>query len=769
MILQAVLWAVCVLAVVYVLATGDRRPGQSSPWIFALFFISGFPALIYQIVWQRALFLVFGVNIESVTIVVTAFIIGLGFGSLLGGFLSTRRVSPLLLFGAFEIAVGLFGAISLPLFHWVAHHTAALSTLQTAIFSLLLVIVPTLLMGSTLPLLVSYLVTQSDRNVGRSVGKLYFVNTLGSALACFISAQLAMGVLGQSGSVWLACALNAGVGAAVLVILYRQAKELPGSAQPAERRGDSASPATQQTHSPTPHIPFPLALVTAGLVGFIALAYEIVWYRLYSFTLAGRAQSFAMLLGAYLMGIAYGSLVAESLSRQQEESARRLDVSLIGWLIVFFNLIGFLVAPLLAHLVGILGVAAPLIPVGLAAGCLGSTFPLIAHLSVARDRRAGAGVSYLYLSNMMGSALGSFVVGFLLMDVWPVQTLAVGLVILGVAVGLCLVAVSQPRARRLAAVGLLFVAAVVALPPAARILYRHLYERLLYKSAFSASPPFRYVVENKSGVIAVSEHDDTVYGGGVYDGRFNVDPIHDTNLIVRCYAILSVHPSPKNVLMIGLASGSWAQVIANHPAVERLTIVEINPGYLGLIPHYPQVASLLKDPKVNIVIDDGRRWLRRNPAPKFDLIVMNTTFHWRAHTSNLLSVEFLQLVGEHLAPGGILFYNTTSSGRVQLTGTTLFPYALRIMNFLAVSNSPIRPDENRLRDTLLHFRIDGKPLVDPNTPEDLQRLQEILKLAHPGTASDTEQFYSSEYADTIRRRYAKLPLITDDNMGTEWD
>jgi predicted membrane-bound spermidine synthase len=533
MILQALMWGVCVLLVVYVMATGNDQPHQPSPWIFVLFFISGFPALIYQIVWQRALFLVFGVNIESVTIVVTAFIIGLGLGSFLGGQLSTKHVSPLLLFGAFEIAVGVFGALSLPLFHWVARHTFALSTLQTATLSMLLVTVPTLLMGSTLPLLVSYLITHSTQNVGRSVGKLYFANTLGSALACFISAHLTMGLLGQSGSVWLACVLNLSVGAAVLTIWFHLLDKPPLAAQPTEHGENSAPIPLPAAHAPVPNIPFSLATLTAGLVGFIALAYEIVWYRLYSFVLGGRALSFAMLLGAYLMGIAYGSLVAESLCRKQEEAGTRLHVGLIGWLIVLFNVIGFLVAAVMANLVGIIGAAAPLLPIGLAAGCLGSTFPLIAHLSVARDRRAGAGVSYLYLSNMIGSALGSFVVGFLLMDVWPVRSISVGLVVLGIAVGLCLVGVSKATARHLATVGLMFVIAVAAIPPTAKILYSNIYEKLLYKGAFSKGPRFRFVVENKSGVIAVSE-DDTVYGGGVFDGRFNVDPINDRNLIVRC-------------------------------------------------------------------------------------------------------------------------------------------------------------------------------------------------------------------------------------------
>jgi len=97
--------------------------------------------------------------------------------------------------------------------------------------------------------------------------------------------------------------------------------------------------------------------------------------------------------------------------------------------------------------------------------------------------------------------------------------------------------------------------------------------------------------------------------------------------------------------MIGLASGSWAQVIANDSEVESLTIVEINPGYLPLVAQRPAVRKLLQNPKVAIVIDDGRRWLLHHPERKFDLVVSNTTWNWRANASNLLSIEFLEPSG----------------------------------------------------------------------------------------------------------------------------
>src|SRR6185503_1592083 len=171
-----------------------------------------------------------------------------------------------------------------------------------------------------------------------------------------------------------------------------------------------------------------------------------------------------------------------------------------------------------------------------------------------------------------------------------------------------------------------------------------------------------------------------------------IDPLNDTNNIFRAFAVAAIHPNPRHVMVIGLSSGSWTQVLVNNQHVQETTVVEINPGYLPLIRQRPIVASLLRNPKVHIEIDDGRRWLVAHPEARFDLILMNTTFHWRANNTNLLSVEFLQLARKHLNPGGVLYYNTTNSARVQLTGATVFPFALRIANFIAVSDSPIRFD-----------------------------------------------------------------------------
>ncbi|NUN14485.1 MAG: hypothetical protein HUU55_12720, partial [Myxococcales bacterium] len=136
--------------------------------LFAVFFLSGFAALIYQVVWQRSLFAIYGINIESVTIIVTAFMLGLGLGSLVGGFVSqSPKVPTLLLFSLVEFGIGIFGFFSLGLFHYVGGLTLSLDPIWTGLVTFMLLLVPTLFMGSTLPLLVAHLV-RSSGNVGRS-------------------------------------------------------------------------------------------------------------------------------------------------------------------------------------------------------------------------------------------------------------------------------------------------------------------------------------------------------------------------------------------------------------------------------------------------------------------------------------------------------------------------------------------------------------------------------------------------------------------------
>jgi predicted membrane-bound spermidine synthase len=195
----------------------DRIP---APVLYAVFLLSGFAAILYQLVWQRSLFRLLGTSSESVTMVVTAFMLGLGLGSLAGGQISVRSRIPLpVLFGLVEIGIGIFGFVSMPFFNWIASLTAGAHGLSIGLIAFAAVLVPTLFMGATLPVLVAYLVRRSG-NVGRSVGFLYFINTLGSAVGSLAAATYILGRLGQTGSVFLAAAMNVAVSAAIFAAAF---------------------------------------------------------------------------------------------------------------------------------------------------------------------------------------------------------------------------------------------------------------------------------------------------------------------------------------------------------------------------------------------------------------------------------------------------------------------------------------------------------------------------------------------------------------------
>lgn len=498
------------------------------------------------------------------------------------------------------------------------------------------------------------------------------------------------------------------------------------------------------------------ALALGFLSGFLALSCEILWYRACSFASAGRAQTFSLMLGCYLAGIALGALGARRFFREAAAGEDGRFLRILGFFIVTANVLGFLLVPAIARLLtwGLPWVFA-ILPVAVAAAGLGAVFPLIAHAFIPPDDMAGARVSQLYVANIAGSASGSLLTGLLLLDRWSLATTALVLAMTGVAAG-GLILVFSPGgrpARRAATAVALGLGMVAVTGP----LFDGLYEKLQWKGDYRGDRRFAHVIETRSGVITV---DDTgaVFGGGAYDGVLNTSLENDRNLIYRAYAIGALHPAPREVLMIGLASGSWAKVVANHPEVERLTIVEINPGYLDLLARIPEMAGLAGHPKVRIEIDDGRRWLLRHPEARFDLIVANTIYHWRSSSTHLLSTGFQQIVRSHLKDGGIYYFNATGSDRALKTGAQSYPDAWRLHSMLAVSDAPIPVDAVRFRRQLEEYRLDGARLFRPDREADRALIDRIVA-----------QFKAElESRESILARTADLDVITDDNMGSEW-
>lgn len=278
----------------------------------------------------------------------------------------------------------------------------------------------------------------------------------------------------------------------------------------------------------------------------------------------------------------------------------------------------------------------------------------------------------------------------------------------------------------------------------------------------NAEQTIAYLRENRQGVIHTLKDPvlgDTIYGGNIYDGRLNTDVVLNSNRIDRVYVLSALHPAPRRVLVIGLSGGAWTRVLAEFEGVQRIDVIEINPGYLDLIRGTPEIQGILHDRRIQIHIDDGRRWLRRHGGEPYDLIVMNTTFHWRAYSTNLLSAEFLQLARQHLAPFGILAFNGTGAPDTLATAAAVFEHAYRRRdgNFIYAAQHDFRnPDSASARTRLLAV---GRKLLPPGVHSHEALVPPIEKMLAVGWIN---------VADEARLAGRALEVITDKNLLTEY-
>ena len=721
---------------------------SSLGWLVTLFFISGIAALIYQVTWERVLFGAFGVNIESVTLVVVIFMFGLGLGSLLGGLVSKRYPTRLPhMFLLCETITGLFGLMSLPLIRLVASRTLHLETLGIALSIFFLLAIPTLLMGATLPILVTHLHAHY-RHAGKSVGLLYFSNTLGSAAACFIAADVLFVLAGQQLSVLFAAACNFAVG----VLVWKHTRAV---ASRAHRPSTVVQPAPEEDiPAPGQSIPFPVVLLLAGLIGYVSLSQEILWIHGLSFSTGGVPRVFAHVLGIFLMGIAAGSLYAKRIT---ERSSSYPGGFLAGALIIS-GLVYFAATPVSAWLSThreSLGFRWLYLSVLVVAFLSGLTFPILCHFGISRKRGIGSALSWVYFANIVGAMLGPIITTYVLMDVLNLSQLNLFAALLTfVCAGLVALLTPVPSKQRWTALVALGAASVVVLllqPASARGLLR----KLQFKDQVSAHAPYERVIENRSGIITIEQSHEgaIIYGDGIYDGRFNVDPVLDSNLISRCFMIAALHRNPERVLEIGLSSGSWTRVMAAYDRIKTLDVVEINPGYAEAVMKSDN-ARVFRDSKVHIYFDDGRRWLNRHPEKKYDLVVMNTSYYWRSQATNILSQDFLQRVRAHLNPGGVVYYNGTGLPDNVYTAAKTFRHVVQVINFVAGSDAPFDLSKVERAANLQRFVEDGQP-VFAASPQLVKRGEELANWPLP------------DLAMSLRNR-TDLWLITDDNMASEF-
>jgi len=395
--------------------------------ILALFVGSGAAGLIYQVVWSRELVLVFGNTTQAVSTIVTAFMAGLGFGSLAGGRWASRGLRPLRLYGALELAVAVF-AVLLPFafddlaevyrgaYPGLVDNTLALTAVRFAL-ALAAVAPATFLMGATLPLLVRHLVRTLDET-GARLSELYAANTAGAVAGTVIAGFVLIEFLGLRLTSYVAVALNLLAGCGALALSRLVSPTAVSSGFGAEAVGSQSADDDFGVVDDGPRLdpdsvrlaPRWVILLVTFVSGFVSLALEVLWTRMLSEGTGSSIYVFTTILAIFLAGIAIGSAVYRRWSRPRRERAATLGVCLavVGALAQATVVLG-------SGVVGAVPFAVRTVVVLLPATILmGYAFPLAGRLVTRSARAAGGSVGLLYAANTAGSILGAFSAAFIL-------------------------------------------------------------------------------------------------------------------------------------------------------------------------------------------------------------------------------------------------------------------------------------------------------------------------------------------------------------------
>jgi hypothetical protein len=749
------------------------------------FFATGFAALLCQIVWQRMLGIFAGSDTISAALVVGAFLAGLGLGSIIGAKVADR-LSPARALAGFalaEIGVGVFALLSkVFLYDWLATDLAGVVDAAPAIFALCFagLVLPTTLMGASLPLLARAVAT-SRENIAERIGTLYGLNTLGAGLGALLGGWLLVGHLGFVGALWLAAGLEF-FAAALSVTLLRQLRDAPAPLAAARDAADDAR-----------YGGLPLWCLLVFLSGYVIVALEIVWVRMMGQVGQYHAYLFPTVLGIFLLADGAGMALASRMLRRIEDPRPAFFITQsAGFVLATVLLLALWYALPLWPLVELMAVdqnrisTGPLlITIGLTvlvvappSFLIGMTFPFVQR-AVQRDLSSvGARVGWVQLANIAGNAAGSILTGLVTFHLLGTSgTLKLLAVLSLLLVGFWLWRAGV--AKRPVEAGLAVCCAVLffVLPGNAAFWTRLHAERSGQAAAWA---------EDRSGIAYF--RDDTADDGRA-DGRFFIQgfaqgripflPIHQ---FLGAVGPL-IHPNPREVLVIGVGSGGtpWAAGVRPESRVRAIELVEPVLTALEEVgrrhPGSP-MAQMFRDPRWTLEYGDGRRTLAKEDR-RYDIIEADAILPQASHSGLLYSAEFLEQVRERLAPGGF-YVQWAPSERTVETFASVFPHTLLLMPVAVLigSNDPIPFDAARLAQaletpaTVEHLRrgnpsfqdwrllFANQPLAwSPGTPREQPPLTDIFPrdeffLNNPVTTTDV---YARRIAPAMARAARPAP------------
>jgi spermidine synthase len=625
-----------------------------------LFFISGFAALVYQVLWVRELGLLFGSTAQAAALAIAIFFAGIALGGWFWGRQAARVRSSLLWFGILEVGVAItalghfvlvdaYHAIY-PSIYAAAGHHPTLDTLSKSAIAATILLPPAFLMGGTLPLMGQHLISRRG-GLSTTGTILYAVNTAGSATGALAAAFVLPVLLGFRDSYLLAIALDAFVGISAILLAFRFLQS--GGERITVSRMERPAPVEAPSTAHCEGFSRPVIWTVAFASGFATLGVEVLWTRLFSQVLQNSAYTYALVLTAFLVALAIGALVANLLARIRGVAPEIVLLALLGasgiavaaspWIFTdATDGLRYVGSDLGWHAylgaVASVAVVAILIP-GIV---FGAVLPYLLRVAEGAKAAPGQVLGSLVAANTAGAILGSLAAGFVMLPVlgaWR-SLLVLAAVYPLLAAFVLLQSVSMPRLA-FAGAGAGIALIIAGLGTAGLDTMRLGTGERLIELRQGSHANVAVVGRGDDRLIRVNNYY-TLGGSRGWNSERNQAAIP-----------LMLHPGAHSVFFLGMGTGITSGASLSFP-VERVVVCELLPEVVDLAERHfrPWTNGLFEDPRVEIHAEDGRNCLRRS-SERFDLIISDLFTPWKAGTGNLYTREHFETARKRLNSGGM--------------------------------------------------------------------------------------------------------------------
>jgi spermidine synthase len=649
--------------------------------IFFLFFLSGISALIYEVVWLRILIRVLGCTVYATSTILGAFMAGLALGSYMLGKYVDRSPHLLRLYSFLELGIALSAfampfvfELLVPIYRWVHDLTnESILSIVRACLIFLCLIVPTTLMGGTLPVLSSFLAREKSQ-FGNRMGTLYGINTLGAIVGVLGSGFIFIGLLGEFNTILIGIGGNLFAASVAFYLNRKQVSVQPVSAE--TRQTIPQQVAREVVISPYSNHVRLVVMIAFAISGFAALAYEVVWTRILPLFLETSIYAFSTMLGIYLIGIALGSLWGRKFVDRLEDPVYLFAILEI--VIAFFAVIGLLLLVPFdkKNLSGVLAAIVLIFPVTI---CLGILFPTVARCFTKSEESIGKSIGQLYSVNTVGCILGSLVCGFIFIPVLGSAGTILVLSGINLLVGITLLltgARTYHQTRRLS----LAVAGIICTLIAAQIVHDPFYQITRQRIKKLVSDNGIIYMHRESVAATVTAFGSLQYPPWKHlwiNGHGMTVLATDTKLMAHLPILLT--ENPKNVLIVCFGMGTTLRSAVVHENL-AIDVVELVPDTYDAYEFYHRDGpEILKNSRVNHIVNDGRNYLLMHDKSYSVITIDPSPPIHSAGTVNLYSREFIALCKDHLDPNGTLCLwlpqaHYTEARMIMKTFQSVFPH-----------------------------------------------------------------------------------------------